>query len=430
MDDAPSAGRPDGGTVGRGGTFDDSPPSERGGARFERIDWEAVEGRRRPVRPERAVLAVGLVALTALVLYDRYVAGVYLVGTWNVTAVDWLFLLALVVLLAYGVVPAVRNRRAVLRVARRLRSRPLAAASLSYLGLFFLVGLFGPGLLGSPTLDPGVQYLPPVGETVPASATSDCPGGVTGEGFDRVCHGTREYPLGTNHRGHGMGHLLVLGARTALTVTVVAVGLVVPLATVVGVAAATYGGWVDSLLMAYVDVQLSVPAIVIYFVSMFYIGPSLFLLLVVFGLLSWGGIARLVRSEVLQRREEGYVLASRAAGASKASVAKAHLLPNVTNTVVPAVFHLVPVLILTEAGIAFLGFEDARAYSWGETIADGLGQTVSAASPADRFHNLAVTPLDVWWVSAVPAVVLALTLVAFKLAGDGIRDALDPRGER
>ncbi|WP_331235175.1 ABC transporter permease [Natronorarus salvus] len=422
----PSGRRTDGGE----GPFGRTSPDDGDVARFERIDWEAIEGRRRPVRPERAVLAVGLFALSAITLYDRYVAGVYLVGTWNVTPVDWLFLLALVVLLAYGVVPAVRNRRAVRRVVRRLRSRPLAATSLSYLGLFILVGLFGPGLVGSPTLDPGVQYLPPVGETVPASATSDCLGGITGEGFDRICHGSWEHPLGTNHRGHDVVHLLVLGARTALTVSVVAVGLVVPLATLVGVAAATYGGWVDALLMAYVDLQLSVPALVIYFVFMFYLGPSLFLLLVVFGLLSWGGIARLVRSEVLQRREEGYVLVSRGAGASRAYVAKAHLLPNVTNTVVPAVFHLVPVLILTEAGIAFLGFEDARAYSWGETIADGLGQTVSAGSPADRFHNLAITPLEVWWVSAIPAALLALTLVAFKLAGDGIRDALDPRGER
>jgi peptide/nickel transport system permease protein len=299
MDDTPPAHRPDGGTTGRADAFGDHPPNERDGARFERIDWAAIEEQRRPIRTERAVLVVGLLTLCVIYLYDRYVAHVYLIGSWNVSAVDWLFLLSIVVLLAYGLVPAIRHRGVLARIARRLRSQWLAAMSVCYLGLFFLVGLFGPFLLGSPTLEPQYQFLPPVGETVPASATSDCPGGITGEGFDRVCHGSWEYPLGTNDRGHAMGHLLVLGARTALYISVVAVGLVVPVAALVGVAAATYGGIVDDLLMAYVDLQLSVPAIVLYFVLMFLIGPSLFLLLLVFGLLSWGGIARMVRSEVL-----------------------------------------------------------------------------------------------------------------------------------
>jgi peptide/nickel transport system permease protein len=140
-------------------------------------------------------------------------------------------------------------------------------------------------------------------------------------------------------------------------------------------------------------------------------------LLATFGLLSWGPVARLVRSEVLQRREDGYVVVARSLGGSDSYVARRHVLPNVTNTLVPAVFHLFAILILAEAGVAFLGFSNVELYSWGSTIAEGL-------SP-DRMGAY-----QVWWISTVPAVALAATVVALKLAGDGLRDVLDPRGGR
>ena len=404
-----------------------SPPEEA--AAFESVDWSAIEAEPRWPTAEVVTLVAGGLVLLAAFLYDRYVTHVYLVLDWRVDALEWLFLLGLLILTAFGLVPVLKRWDRTRVHLRRLLSRPATAFSLVFLALLFLVGLFGPVVLEPARLQFGHAFTPPVGFSTEVSRHT-CGGVVTGEPFSFVCEGTWEHPLGTNHRGHPIEYLLMTGARVSLYVIVFTAAFVVPIGITTGLVAGLRGGLVDDLLMSYVDIQLSLPAIIVYFIAYTYWNVSLLLLLLTFGLLSWGGVARLVRSEVLQRREEGYVLASRAAGASKASVAKAHLLPNVTNTVVPAVFHLVPVLILTEAGIAFLGFEDARAYSWGETIADGLGQTVSAASPADRFHNLAVTPLDVWWVSAVPAVVLALTLVAFKLAGDGIRDALDPRGER
>jgi peptide/nickel transport system permease protein len=138
---------------------------------------------------------------------------------------------------------------------------------------------------------------------------------------------------------------------------------------------------------------------------------SMAMLLVAFGLLSWGGIARIVRSETLQRREEGYVLSARAIGARDRYVLTRHLLPNVTNTVVPAAFHLIAILVLTEAGLAFIGFH-ASFQSWGMTISEGVFYGSTTA----------------WWISAFPAITLGVTVIALKRAGDGFRDVLDPRG--
>jgi peptide/nickel transport system permease protein len=220
-----------------------------------------------------------------------------------------------------------------------------------------------------------------------------------------------EYPLGTDKWGYDMRELLVAGAQPFAYLLLITMGLIVPLATVVGIVAGYYGGLVDDLLMSYVDVQLSVPAIVIYMVSYQYFLNSMFMLIVAFGILSWGGIARIVRSETLQRTEEGYILSAQAIGARDRYLLRRHVFPNITNTVVPATFHLIAILVLTEAGLAFIGFH-ASFQSWGMTISEGVHYGGTTA----------------WWNSALPAAILAFLIVSLKTAGDGLRDVLDPRG--
>jgi peptide/nickel transport system permease protein len=390
-------------------------PSDR--PRFERVDWTEIDARRRTVTPERATLAVGLLLVAALWLYDRYVAHVYLVAEWAVTPTDWAVMAGLVVLTAYGVVPAVRNRETTRRVLEAVRERPVLAGSLTVLAALVVVGTVLPLLLGRPELNFGYAYQPPLGFSADASWSPNCAGEIRqGQGIQRYCEGSLKAPLGTNGRGQLMEAVLVTGARVAVYVGIFTLAFVVPLATAVGVAAGFRGGRLDDLLTTYVDVQLCIPAIFVYFVGYMYAGASLFLLLATFGLLSWGPVARLVRSEVLQRREDGYVVVARSLGASDWYVARRHVLPNVTNTLVPAVFHLVAILIVAEAGVAFLGFSDVELYSWGSTIAEGLRPDRMAA-------------YEVWWVSTAPAALLAVTVVSLKLAGDGLRDVLDPRGE-
>ncbi len=394
--------------------------------RFETIDWGEIDTSRRAFTPERTVFLLGIVGLVALYLYDTYVAHVYITADWIIQPVDWVFLLGSVVLLAYVGVPIVRHRGMAMSVLRKLFTKRIYVAAAGLLGLFVFLGLLGTVVAGSARLRFEYAWHPPAGVSIPL-AGGECLGETsTGEGITQYCHGTLSaYQLGANHEGIAMDWLVIAGARTALYVAVFTAAFIVPLAFVVGVLAGFRGGLIDDLLMSYVDMQLSIPAIIIYFIGYMYWNPSLLLLLVVFGFLSWGGIARLVRSEVLQRREAGYVMVSQSLGASRTYVARRHILPNITNTLIPAVFQLIALLILVEAGVAFLGFQEAYASSWGTTIAQGVDFTQVVGGGRGEI----IEPHDYWWVSTFPALALGLTLVAFKLVGDGLRDALDPRTE-
>lgn len=394
--------------------------------RFENVDWNEIDRSRTTITAERTALLVGVLLVGLLGAYQRWSPGLYLVSDWRLTAVDWVFLIAGTVLVAYGIVPLVKHVRTRRRSAIGfVRRHPVPALGGTFLAGLLVVGLLGPTVTGSPSLRFQHAFHPPVGftSTVPPQ---ECLGAESGDAFDRVCHGSWSYPLGTNERGHPLGFLLVEGARVATYVVVIAAAFIIPLAAAVGVVAGLRGGIVDDLLSSYVDVQLSIPAILLYFIGYAYYGPSLLLLLATFGLLSWGGIARLVRSEVIQRRSDGYVLVARSLGASGAYIARRHVLPNSTNTLVPAAFQLLALFVLIEAGIAFLGFHEIGTYSWGSTISESVNAEV-----AGQLQSRADQPAyRIWWVSTLPAAALTATLLAFKTLGDGVRDALDPRGDR
>jgi peptide/nickel transport system permease protein len=385
-------------------------------AEFERIDWDDHGGWRRWISAERVVLLVGLLAVADLFNYHRRSGDLILIMEWTVGWVDWLLLVSLVVILSYMVVPLTKRPQRVRRLLGHLRGRWATV-----LGLVILAGLVALG--GWATLRDWVPLntlvngdsfdtlQPPVGATVDTLSSGDCVGPTSSDGT--VCHGSWEYPLGTNNQAYRMTDLLMMGTRPLVYIVLITLGLVMPLATVVGIVAGYRGGLVDDVLMGYVDIQLTMPALAVYlFVYMFLLNTKI-MFIVAFGFLSWGGIARIVRSETLQRREEGYVLSARAIGASDGYILRRHIFPNVTNSVVPATFHLISIIILTEAGLGFLGFKPFDR-SWGQTIGQGLHRT---------------PPLDAWWVAALPAAALAVTVVSCKLVGDGFRDILDPRGK-
>lgn len=226
------------------------------------------------------------------------------------------------------------------------------------------------------------------------------------------CYGTWSYPLGSGRYGKGLIELMFSGMRVSLQVALISSMLIVPLATFVGTVAGYLGGVVDDLLMSYTDIQQTVPAIIVYMITIHVYGRSLFVLVLVFGLFSWAGAARLVRSEVIQRREEDFVTAARSAGAGHWRIMGRHILPNVSNTVLTSVTRQIPNLILAEAAIAFLALNNIMLPSWGETISS----------------RLQYIP-DGWWMSTVPVVALSLTVLSFSVLGDALRDVLDPRSD-
>jgi len=368
------------------------PSDPENGAAFERIDWDEVGGPGRRLTAERLTLVAGLLVVAAVYVYFRTQRRTILAWGWNIGNEDWLLLVSAALIVAYGVVPLLKAARRHGRLLEGLGRNPLTVICMAFLSGLLAVSLWANMSGFQPSL-----WSPETGMA---------------DGFQQpvLAGGTWEYPLGTDKWGYDMVDLLLVGTRPLAYLSVVTLGLIAPLATVVGMASGYYGGRVDDVLSTYVDAQISVPAILVYMVAYMFFFNSMAMLLVAFGLLSWGGIARIVRSETLQRSEEGYVLSARAIGARDRYVLRRHLFPNVSNTVVPATFHLIAILVLTEAGLAFIGFH-ASFQSWGMTISEGVFYGATRA----------------WWISALPAAALAVTVVTLKVAGDGMRDVLDPR---
>jgi peptide/nickel transport system permease protein len=352
-------------------------------------------------------------AIVAAFLYDVLGPGFHtLPHAWDPRAIDWLLGVSLAVLGWYGVGAFLENPALARRYWDGFRERPEALVSLVFLVVFVLVALFGPVILGPPEVAPQYKFQPPVFMTADTAAISDCVGPITGN----VCHGTWTYPLGTDGTGKDLLVLTTYGARVALIVALVSAAIIVPVAVTVGMVSGYVGGWADDVLMRYVDVQQTVPAIVVYLILMMLYGQSLFLIVLVFGLLSWGEVARLVRADVLRFREAAHVQAAEGLGASRLYVIRKHILPRVSPTVIAATTRKTPELILAQAALAFLDLNDVMVPSWGDTIANGLS------------HFWVAVPQK-WWVSTIPVIALAATIVALNVLGNAFREVLDPRSQ-
>ena len=377
---------------------------------FETVDWEGVGGGRRLPRRTAAFVAV-FVAVLAGAVYDLVLTPeeptVAALGI-DFSAIDWMYIGTLVVIFFYVALPLYDDRRMTAYYWREFKKNRAAVAGMVYLVLVFVVGIVGPALIEPPTVEPSLQYQPPVFASVDTAVPIDCVGDVVGGG----CQGTWQYPLGTTGEGKDILTMVVYGMLVSMQIGLASTLIVVTVASVVGIAAAYFGGMVDEVLMRYVDIQITFPSFFLYLLATYLFGGSLFLMVLIFGILGWGGIARIVRSEALQRREEEFVLAAKAAGASGTWTMRRHLLPNVSNSVITAASLLIPGFILFEAALAFLGLGDPTVPSWGQVIADGRDDLSRA-----------------WWISTLPGFFLFFTILAFNFVGDALRDALDPRQE-
>jgi peptide/nickel transport system permease protein len=222
------------------------------------------------------------------------------------------------------------------------------------------------------------------------------------------------HPLGTDALGRDVLSRILYGGRVSLWVGFVAVGISTAIGLALGLIAGYFGRLADEVIMRGVDVMLCFPSFFLILAVIAFLEPSLTNIMVVIGLTSWMGVARLVRAEALSLRGRDYVLAARVAGAGPARIIVRHILPNAVAPVLVSATLGVAGAILVESSLSFLGLgvqpPDA---SWGNMLLDGK-------------EVLEVAP----WLSVFPGLAILFTVLGYNLLGESLRDILDPRLKR
>jgi len=267
----------------------------------------------------------------------------------------------------------------------RFRRNKMAMSGLVMVGGLFAVSLFAPWLA---PYDPGFIDLKEV-----------------------LMAPSADHWLGTDPLGRDVLSRIIYGAQVSLKVGFVAVGLATCIGLMVGALAGFYGGWVDLVLMRFVDLMLCFPSFFLILAVIAVLEPSIWNIMVVIGLTGWMGVARLVRAEFLSLREREFVVAARALGASDRRLILRHLLPNALAPVMVSATLGVAGAILTESALSFLGLGvQPPTPSWGNILTAGK-------------DNIEIA----WWLSVFPGLAILVTVMSYNLLGEGIREAIDPR---
>jgi oligopeptide transport system permease protein len=272
---------------------------------------------------------------------------------------------------------------------RRLIRNRLALLGLIVVVTFIVVALFAPVIAPygeSEVVDPGLIRYPP----------------------------TWTWPMGLDQNGRDMFSRIVYGARVSLFVGVVAYIIVLLIAIPVGSIAGYFGGWVDNAIMRIVDVVFTIPQVLLVLMFVNWRGPGITNIFLAIGIIGWVTEARLIRGQFLTLREQDYIKASRVAGAKPFHIIGKHLLPNSLTPIIVAATFGVPAAIFTEAAVSFagVGIRPPQA-SWGQMVGIASQPQYIRTDP----HML-----------LFPVLAIGLTMLGFTFLGDGLRDALDPKG--
>lgn len=222
---------------------------------------------------------------------------------------------------------------------------------------------------------------------------------------------TMAHPFGNDDIGRDILSRIMFGARVALLVGITSTTIAVSIGVMVGAMAGYFGGWVDFVLSRLIDTLMAFPILALLLTLSAVLGPSLRNVIIIVGVTFWASYARVIRAEVLSLRERDYVLAARASGASDKRVILQHIVPNAIGPVIILASLAVGGVIIFESALSFLGMGISRPTpSWGTMLSDGR----------DHIRNYP-------HIAIAPGLAIALTVLAFNLIGDGLRDALDPR---
>ncbi|WP_174534156.1 ABC transporter permease [Micromonospora chalcea] len=271
------------------------------------------------------------------------------------------------------------------RVLDALRRDPLAVGGTIVLVLLVVVGVAGPWLAPAGVNDVDVDQMlrPPSGA----------------------------HPFGTDELGRDVLSRVLVAARVSLQVGAVSVGIALVAGVTLGLLAGYYRGWLDSILMRCMDVLFAFPVLLLAVAIVAVLGPGLLTAMVAIGVVYTPIFARITRAGVLSVREQVFVRAAVSIGASDLRIMRRHVLPNIAAPLIVQTSLSLAFAILSEAALSFLGLGiQPPAPAWGRMLFDGRGFVT-----------------DAWWLGVFPGAAIFLTVLAFNLVGDALRDVLDPR---
>jgi len=285
-----------------------------------------------------------------------------------------------------------RSRYRWQRAARTLRHDPSALFGIIILGILVFTGIFAP--LIAPH-DP--QLVDPLKRLIPP--------------FWVQPDGTAQYILGTDAVGRDILSRIIYGVRVSLGISLISVFLSSLLGITLGLLSGYYGGWMDSVIMRLVDIQLAYPLILFAITVAAIFGASLRNLIIVLVIANWVTYTRVVRGEVLVRRASQYVEAARTNGCRDGRIIRRHILPNVFSSILVIFTLQVAFVLILESGLSFLGLGvEPSIPTWGSMLNEGRNYIMTA-----------------WWLETFPGVAIMITVLAINLLGDWIRDVLDPQ---
>jgi len=278
---------------------------------------------------------------------------------------------------------------------RRLRRDRAAMFGATLVIIIILVAILAPIL--SPH-DPTEQFrdgLTPDGQPMPSTLLTS---------------GDSRFPLGTDANGRDLLSRILYGARISLLVGVLANMMAVTIGTLVGSVAAYFGGWVEIFLMRFTDMMMAFPTLLLAMTLVAILKPSIWIIILVIGVVYWTWIARVIYGQVLALRDRDFVIAARALGAGRIFGLVRHILPQLLPTVIVWGTLGIATNVMLEASLSYLGIGvQPPMPSWGGMIQQG-----------QSFYRTAP------WLVIFPGLAIMLTVFAFNLFGDGLRDALDP----
>ena len=223
--------------------------------------------------------------------------------------------------------------------------------------------------------------------------------------------GSWEHPLGTDALGRDLGTRLMYGGRVSMLVALFTLAIGGGIGTAIGLVSGYFGGRIDAVLMRSADSTLAFPIILFAILLVVAVGPNMANVVIAIALVLWARYARVIRGEVLSLRERDFIARARVAGCSHFRIVMFHLFPNTVNTLLVLLTLQVGWVIIVEASLSFLGAGiPPPTPAWGSMVSDGREYVDTA-----------------WWVSAIPGIAIMLTVVAFNLFGDWLRDTLDPK---